>query len=123
MLAYHHQPAAPYTSSAHNAFLPAIPSPLSPRSANVGSKPFRFSMSNLDQENTNTNASKTVKNATVAFSKRPVKKAPSPSSDELKERRRRNFLRRVVDEREEKRFEARGEDVSTSFLAYLEDSH
>ena len=49
----------------------------------------------------------------IPFSKRlPVKKAPSPKQDVLKERRRNIFLRKVKDGREEKRYEARGEDVS-----------
>ena len=51
------------------------------------------------------------KQKAIAFAKRPVKKAPSPKQDELKERRRNMFLRKVQDGREEKRFEARGEDV------------
>lgn len=55
------------------------------------------------------NAQGDVKN--LPFSKRPVKKAPSPKPDELKERRRKLFLRKVQDGREERRFEARGEDV------------
>lgn len=46
------------------------------------------------------------------FSRRPVKKAPSPKQDELKERRRKLFLKKVSDVRDDKRFEARGEDVS-----------
>lgn len=40
-----------------------------------------------------------------------VKKAPSPKQDELKERRRSMFLRKVREGREDRRFEARGEDV------------
>lgn len=47
----------------------------------------------------------------VAFSKRPVKKAPSPNQDELKERRRKLFLKKVSDGRDERRWESRGEDV------------
>lgn len=47
----------------------------------------------------------------VPFSKRAVKKAPSPKQDELKERRRKQFLKKVAHERDDKRFEARGEDV------------
>ena len=67
-------------------------------------------MASPDPENAH--ASDNPKEKNVAFSKRPVKKAPSPSSNELKEQRRKNFLKRVADEREEKRYEARGEDVS-----------
>jgi hypothetical protein len=108
MLAYHHQPA--YMSSAYNAFLPTVPSPLSPRSANVAAKPRRTGifMSSSDQENASDNSTQQP----IAFSKRPVKKAPSPKQDELKERRRRNFLKKVSNSRDDKRFEHRGEDVS-----------
>lgn len=53
------------------------------------------------------------KNNNIPFSKRAVKKAPSPKSDELKERRRNMFLRKVREGRDEKRFESRGEDVRT----------
>lgn len=50
--------------------------------------------------------------SSIPFAKRPVKKAPSPKQDELKERRRSMFLKKVRDGRDDKRFEARGEDVS-----------
>lgn len=69
--------------------------------------------SHLDQENANISASeqKGGKQKAIPFAKRAVKKAPSPTQDELKERRRRNFLRKVEEGREGRRFEARGEDV------------
>jgi hypothetical protein len=56
----------------------------------------------------------------VPYSKRNVKKAPSPRTDELRERRRGAFLRRVREGRDEGRWESRGEDVSTTnaFLRY-----
>ena len=47
---------------------------------------------------------------------RQVKKAPVLKQDELKERRRGMFLRKVREDREEKRFESRGEDVSERVL-------
>ena len=47
----------------------------------------------------------------VPFAKRRVKKAPSPTHEELKERRRKNFLRKVGEGREGRRFEGRGDDV------------
>ncbi|KAK3722661.1 hypothetical protein LTR37_002231 [Vermiconidia calcicola] len=90
-----------YTSSAHHAFLPTIPSPLSPRSANIYGWP-RMSSSEEKQKQ---------KDAPVPFAKRPVKKAPSPKPDELKERRRNLFLKKVKNGREERRFEQRGEDI------------
>ena len=112
MLATSHHPSI-YMSSAYNAFLPTVPSPLSPRSANVAFKPPRFFMSSSDQENASNKSTEKL----GAFSKRPVKKAPSPKQDELKEKRRRNFLKRVSDGRDDKRFEQRGEDVSICTLA------
>lgn len=124
MLAFQH-PQQHYMSSAHNAFLPPIPSPLSPRSANVGTRTLRFSMStsNLDQENAkvnaNTSASEPKCEKPVPFSKRTVKKAPSPTQDELKERRRRNFLRKVEEGREGRRFESRGEDVNAPIICHI----
>lgn len=49
--------------------------------------------------------------APTKFSQRPVKKAPVAKQDELKERRRSMFLKKVRDGREDKRWESRGEDV------------
>jgi hypothetical protein len=103
-----------YMSSAFNAFLPAIPSPLSPRSANVYGKAQRTFMSASGQENADASNSNVKDVKDVAFSKRPVKKAPSPNPDELKERRRKLFLKKVQDGRDDKRWESRGEDVSPS---------
>ena len=102
---YHYTPTA-FT----NAFLPAIPSPLSPRSANVPTKPF-MSAQKADASNTN---GQDVKEKTVPFPKRPVKKAPSPTQNELKTQRRKLFLRKVAEGREEGRWERRGEDVRVS---------
>lgn len=47
----------------------------------------------------------------LAYSKREIKKAPAASQDALKDKRRGMFLRKVREGREDKRFEARGEDV------------
>lgn len=44
--------------------------------------------------------------------KREVRKAKVPKQDELKEKRRHMFLRKVKEGREDKRWESRGEDVS-----------
>ena len=52
--------------------------------------------------------------APTRFSQRPVKRAKVPKQDELKERRRSMFLKKVEEEREERRFERRGEDVSAA---------
>ncbi|EME38523.1 hypothetical protein DOTSEDRAFT_75896 [Dothistroma septosporum NZE10] len=48
---------------------------------------------------------------TTPFSKRPIKRAPLQNQDNLKERRRTNFLRNVRDKREDRHYEARGEDI------------
>ena len=71
-------------------------------------------MSTSGQENADASAPDTTNNkeAGVAFSKRAVKKAPSPTQNELKEQRRKLFLKKVADGREERRWESRGEDVS-----------
>lgn len=45
------------------------------------------------------------------FSKRTIKRAPLQKQDDLKERRRTNFLRNVKDKRDDRRYEARGEDI------------
>lgn len=61
-----------------------------------------------------TESQKAVRSGTerdVAFAQRSVKRAPSPKYAELKERRRKIFLNKVRDERDEKRFEVRGDDV------------
>ena len=47
----------------------------------------------------------------LAYSKRDIKKAPAASQDALKDKRRGMFLRKVREGREDRRFEARGEDV------------
>lgn len=109
------------TSSPPFAFLPEHPSPLSPRSANIHGPRRVGSMSSpttpatahakqgiADQENNSSGR--------VPFSKRAVKKPPGPKSDELKERRRDLFLKKVKQGREDKRFETRGEDVRIQFL-------
>lgn len=67
--------------------------------------------SSSDAESEKSFRSSTSAKDNIPYSKRAVKKAPSPKQDELKERRRSMFLKKVRDEREEKRFEARGEDV------------
>lgn len=64
------------------------------------------------QENTNHDTSSNNNGSGhIPFAKRAVKKAPSPKHDDLKERRRSMFLKKVKEGREDRRFEARGEDV------------
>lgn len=48
---------------------------------------------------------------TTQFSQRTVKKAPSPRSEDLREKRRAAFLKKVKEGRDEKRFDLREEDV------------
>lgn len=50
----------------------------------------------------------------LAYSKRDIKRAPTANQDALKDKRRGMFLRKVREGRDDKRFEARGEDVSIS---------
>ena len=50
--------------------------------------------------------------------KREVRKAKVPKQDELKEKRRHMFLRKVKEGREDKRWESRGEDVGLFFILY-----
>ncbi|KAF2771233.1 hypothetical protein EJ03DRAFT_325681 [Teratosphaeria nubilosa] len=102
-----------------NIFLPAIPSPLSPRSANIYG-PYHRPPQNIWMSDPVTkdehhkiaspNSRSSGKENEVRR-RQNVKKAPSPKQDDLKERRRSMFLRNVREKREDKRFEARGEDI------------
>lgn len=102
---------------APHAFLPHVPSPLSPRSANIygvrSSTPSSFYMSG---ENAVSEGRKWVSEQppVVGFTtkpKREVRRAKVPGQDELTKRRRALFLRKVGEGREERRWESRGEDV------------
>ncbi|KAF2161608.1 hypothetical protein M409DRAFT_28002 [Zasmidium cellare ATCC 36951] len=132
--------AFPPSSSPH-AFLPTIPSPLSPRSANIHG-PTRHALAKTmtsqegqQQETTkqeqegegntnslfkfdninsplcsNPNTTNTKHSPTTPFSHRPIKRAPTPQQNALKTQRRNAFLRKVRDERDQARYESRGED-------------
>ncbi len=128
-----------YYPTATHAYLPTTPSPLSPRSANIYGRPpphaqsyvpsssfmstpakHQTPLANTDvtqNENTTphppifTFSSPPSTTTTVPFSKRPIKKAPTQKPNELRERRRGAFLRKVREGREEGRFESRGEDI------------
>lgn len=98
-------------------FLPKIPSPLSPRSANIQSngstRPIFMSSDDLN---------KPQSPSPVPYAKRAIKRAPVVSQDALKERRRGMFLKKVREGREDKRFEKHGEDVSIYYLdSVIED--
>ncbi|KAI6821624.1 hypothetical protein KC332_g10105 [Hortaea werneckii] len=98
----------PHDCAAH-AFRPHVPSPLSPRSTNIyGRRPDIFFMNEeaVNREERNTQPAKFTTQP-----KREVRKAKVPKQDELKEKRRHMFLRKVKEGREDKRWESRGEDI------------
>lgn len=81
--------------------LPRRPSPLSPRSANARPRfpaPFMSAPSDAKPD--------------APFSRRPVRANPAMQSrDAAKEKRRDMFLKRVQQDREDRRWEVRGEQV------------
>ncbi|EMC97720.1 hypothetical protein BAUCODRAFT_147761 [Baudoinia panamericana UAMH 10762] len=95
-------------------FLPRIPSPLSPISANSQIHG-RYSSPSSYMSDASSEKTRPQTRGKQGWSKRAanLKKAPSSlsKSDELKERRRRMFLQKVRDGREEGRWERRGEDI------------
>lgn len=99
----------PHDCAAH-AFRPHVPSPLSPRSTNIyGRRPDILFM---NEEAVNQEERKFPPAKFTPQPKREVRKAKVPKQDELKEKRRHMFLRKVKEGREDKRWESRGEDVS-----------
>ncbi|KAH9810112.1 hypothetical protein Tdes44962_MAKER01085 [Teratosphaeria destructans] len=108
-----------FTHNTPNIFLPAIPSPLSPRSANIYGPYHRpaqkiWMSGPVTKDEHHQIASPNFRPSgkeNEARRRQNVKKAPSPKQDDLKERRRSMFLRSVREKREDKRFEARGEDI------------
>ncbi|KAK4951451.1 hypothetical protein LTR10_010426 [Elasticomyces elasticus] len=93
---------APYHASQSTnpfAFRPPVSSPISPRDANIQTP---FMSSSPDH-----------KPAQPAFlsTRRTVRKPPTPKQDDLKETRRRLFLRNVREKREDQRWAQRGEDI------------
>jgi hypothetical protein len=107
---YHaQQQQTPPPSYHQREFLPKIPSPLSPRSANIPSNGTARPIFMSD------NLNKPQSPSPVPYAKRAIKRAPVVSQDALKERRRGMFLKKVREGREDKRFEKHGEDVSILF--------
>jgi hypothetical protein len=114
---YHHQTLE---------FLPKIPSPLSPRSANINgsassSNRMQQQPSFMNSENSDASTQQKPQSgftfnapAPLPYSKRAIKRAPAVSQDALTERRRGMFLKKVREGRADRRFERHGEDVSTS---------
>jgi hypothetical protein len=112
---YHHQTLE---------FLPKIPSPLSPRSANINGSASSSNRTpqqpnSMNSENSDASTQQKPQSgftfnapAPLPYSKRAIKRAPAVSQDALTERRRGMFLKKVREGREDRRFERHGEDVS-----------
>ncbi|KAK1080766.1 hypothetical protein LTR33_005267 [Friedmanniomyces endolithicus] len=113
-----HSTTTASTNSFAFAFHPPISSPLSPRSANIHGRHPAY-MSSPDDKTyaqspsqlSHTHPESDQTNGRQGSAKRAPKKAPSPQQDDLRETRRRLFLRNVREGREDKRWEHRGEDI------------
>ncbi|OQO02880.1 hypothetical protein B0A48_11163 [Cryoendolithus antarcticus] len=105
-------------SSPFGAYTPAVRSPLSRtepkpdhRSFNFGShsSPLAARSSIMSSsENEPRSAERVIR---PAWSQRAIKKAPVATGDELKEKRRKIFLNKVKDSRDDARFEKMGDDI------------
>ncbi|KAK3110198.1 hypothetical protein LTR53_015765 [Teratosphaeriaceae sp. CCFEE 6253] len=115
-----------HTAFAPHAHSPPTPSPLSPRSANIHGRtpiPYTYpSFASMEQSDDSPLAKQHQPQPQSLYSplappkkdwakKRPVKKAPSPAHDELRDRRRGLFLKSVREAREDARWAQRGEDM------------
>lgn len=102
-----------FPSSSPHAFLPVIPSPLSPRRATHGHyQPRLFSDFMTSQQPSDTRRSQQT-----PFSARPIKPVPTTQRpDALRERRRDIFLKKIKQTRDDSRWESRTEDVCLSSL-------
>ncbi|KAI7186057.1 hypothetical protein KC363_g6791 [Hortaea werneckii] len=98
----------PHDCAAH-AFRPRVPSPLSPRSTNIYGR--RSDIFFMNEEAVDREERKLQPAKFTTQPKREVRKAKVPKQDELKEKRRHMFLRKVKEGREDKRWESRGEDI------------
>jgi hypothetical protein len=117
---FYAQTQTPPTIYHQREFLPKIPSPLSPRSANIhgngsthAQQPIFMTGAENPSEKSQTSPS------ALPYAKRAIKKAPVVSQDALKERRRGMFLKKVREGREDKRFERHGEDVCIPYLSRM----
>lgn len=114
MLASSQHTYHPSSSPHANPFTPQISSPLKPLSPNVyGRSPSIYMSFPEAQHAVEGEQQKPVRPKWESRSKE-VKRAPRVERDELKERRRGMFLRKVREGREERRWEGRGEDVGSS---------
>ncbi|THX75218.1 hypothetical protein D6D04_07515 [Aureobasidium pullulans] len=106
------------TSSQPHKFLPSVPSPLSPRRANVQASSSSFWSFDTSMT-TSTPQQASNQRSHVPFSSRPVKTAPVPRSDALRERRRDMFLRKVRQSRDDNKWDSRIDDMAR--LDYLKE--
>ncbi|KAK1057171.1 hypothetical protein LTR12_014841 [Friedmanniomyces endolithicus] len=113
-----HSTTTASTNSFAFAFHPPISSPLSPRSANIHGRHPAYMSSPDDKtyaqspsQQSYTHPESYQTNGRQGSAKRAPKKAPIPRQDDLRETRRRLFLRNVGEGREDKRWEHRGEDI------------
>ncbi|KAK5688857.1 hypothetical protein LTS10_000836 [Elasticomyces elasticus] len=94
---------APPSTTNPFAFRPPVSSPLSPRDANIQTP---FMSSSPDHK-----PAQPPLTSTREAARRTFRKPPTPAQDDLKETRRRLFLRNVREKREDQRWAQRGEDI------------
>jgi hypothetical protein len=115
---FYTQTQTPPTTYRQREFLPKIPSPLSPRSANIHGNGSTHAQQPIFMTGTENPSDKSQTSlSALPYAKRAIKKAPVVSQDALKERRRGMFLKKVREGREDKRFERHGEDVCIPYLS------
>ena len=90
-----------------HSYMPSRPSPLSPRSANAAPRPFAFSMASSAQDEKKNWAA-----PQRAYKPNPVVQ----TRDAATKRRRDMFFKRVQKGREDKKWDARGEQVRVKAL-------
>ncbi|KAI5254394.1 hypothetical protein E4T42_02359 [Aureobasidium subglaciale] len=106
------------TTSQPHKFLPSVPSPLSPRRAHVKTSSTSFWSFDTSMPTSSPQQASNQQSHTP-FSSRPVKAAPIPRSDALRERRRDMFLRKVRQSRDDNKWDSRIDDMAR--LDYLKE--
>ncbi|KAI5197251.1 hypothetical protein E4T39_07430 [Aureobasidium subglaciale] len=106
------------TPSQPHKFLPSVPSPLSPRRAHVKTSSTSFWSFDTSMPTSSPQQAPNQQSHTP-FSSRPVKAAPIPRSDALRERRRDMFLRKVRQSRDDNKWDSRIDDMAR--LDYLKE--